>query len=589
MNSEQKTGKVSIHVPSSIVQTMTRLVDSPGSDGACVRPRIKLDINKTTQDVLYISEIPKEMTVNVLHDLVESFGKIQTFEWQHDKKYTCEVVYKDINVAHEAQRKLDGSKVTGGKLKAVLRARPTTAQLFVGDLIPSVDEAMLEKAFENLVGSKVKATLKRDTNTFSPIGYGFLRFQNEQAASIALLRGNRMRIGSAVVRVGRAERNCYLYVTDLSPEVTINDIRAEFENHGDLVEEDTVLIRRAHVSIQVSDLRRAEMCKMVLDHTPLKGRTTLSYDGSEGRQKGRIVVMFPSSATKPPQSLRELVLGTFSKYGSCQVEVPYLRSGYWKRCAIVTFLGEGMALELAAIDAIQNVTHVSQYRVMCNWAQHVLPNRPPTPARTNQNVKGISVSPTFAQKTVNDQGFTTPVKENGAVKPHVSFGSVMICPSSHWSASYSPYSPVVPVSDSGTGINHGSLESNAQSVHPITSLSQPVPGDSPPAGMSPSCKVDASSVVPAQQNSDASAQNNPIQKVTNGIENSSVQDSVPSQSNNNTANETRANEYSVVYMPSHVVGYMQDRNQIPDNWVVLPQPSMIPQPYYMGQQQQGPA
>ncbi len=140
----------------------------------------------------------------MVHDIVKSFGEIQTFEWQHQKKYTCEVVYEDVQVAREAQRKLDGSKVAGGKLKAVLRARPTTAQLLAGNLNSSVDEAMLERAFGNLVGSKVKATLKRDTYTFSCFGYGFLRFQSVKAASIALLRGNRMQFGNAVVRVGQA-------------------------------------------------------------------------------------------------------------------------------------------------------------------------------------------------------------------------------------------------------------------------------------------------------------------------------------------------------------------------------------------------
>ncbi len=153
-----------------------------------------------------------------------------------------------------------------------------------------------------------------------------------------------------------------MYVTDLSPAVTIDDIRTEFGNHEHLVEEDTVLIRRAQVSIQVNDLRCAEMRKMIFgSHS-----TTLPYDGSEGRQTGPIVAIFPSSAMKPPQSLRDLVLVTFSKYGSCQVEVPYLHLGYWKRSSIVTFLGQAMAVELAVLDAIQNVIHILRYRVICN-------------------------------------------------------------------------------------------------------------------------------------------------------------------------------------------------------------------------------
>ncbi len=110
---------------------------------------------------------------------------------------------------------------------------------------------------------------------------------------------------------------------------------------------------------------------------------------------------------------------------------------------------------------------------------------------------------------MNDHGFTTPAKENRAGKAHVSSGPVIMCPSPNSSASYSPYSPVVPAPDSGTGVTHGSLESNAAPVHLTTSLSQRVARDSPPANMLlPSCVAEASTGIPPLQNSDASALNN---------------------------------------------------------------------------------
>ena len=111
-----------------------------------------------------------------------------------------------------------------------------------------------------------------------------------------------------------------MYVPELSPEVTTEDIRAQFENHGDLVEEVSVLIRRAHVSTQVNDLRCAEMCKMILDQTPLKGCATISYDGSEVRQKGRIVVMFPYQRRRRLNLYTILFLLPFPSIGAVKLK-----------------------------------------------------------------------------------------------------------------------------------------------------------------------------------------------------------------------------------------------------------------------------
>lgn len=578
----QFTDTVMVTVSPAIMQTVNKLVDVAKEDGICVRPRIKLDINKATHDVLHISDIPIDMKVEDLSAIVNSFGSILIFDWQ--RGHTCEVVYKDVEAAREAQRKLNGWNVKRGTLSAVLRARPTTAQLFVGDLIPSITEQMLEKAFEKLVGSTVKATLKRDTNTFSPIGYGFLRFENESAASTALLRGHRMRVGSATIRVGRAERNCYLYITDLSPEVALDDITTKFEKYGELVEEDTTLVRRAHVSVRFNNPRTAEIAKMLLDNTALKGNVAVAYGSEDARQNGKIVVMFPSFATKPPQSLRDLVLATFSKYGSCKVDVPYSRSGYWKRCAMVDFLGESTAVELACIDAMQNVTHVSQYRVMCNWARHILPNRPPRTARTSFNQKTHPISLSSGPKVSNNLAFTTPVREAGSATPHVSFGSVMVCPSPHWN---NTFSPLVQVPNTSPAMCR---EINLFS-HPITSLSSSDENDAGRVDKTHVTVTHAPSTNPNSHNSEPSESDHPKTSASDSqVRNTyasvaSEERAATSGAKENDTTETDFNRYSIVYLPRHLAGYMHERSEIPENWFIFPQMSSVPPTFLAGQHQ----
>ena len=91
----------------------------------------------------------------------------------------------------------------------------SNAQVFVGDLTSDITEKMLEEFFTNLVGSPVKASLKRDSETGSTIGYGFLTCTSELAATNAVIFGHRAKIGNTSIRVGRAERNTYLYIPDV--------------------------------------------------------------------------------------------------------------------------------------------------------------------------------------------------------------------------------------------------------------------------------------------------------------------------------------------------------------------------------------
>lgn len=378
---------VELIVPDEITELAANLCKiNPETDGATARPRICLDINNSGQDMLFISGIPKDMTYDRLLKIVGTFGEIEALNWDSNDPFVCEVIYADPTAAREAIHYLDNAMVGGDNeppLRAKLRSREPGAQLFVGDLVPSVTEDMLEQAFEKIVGSSVTATLKRDPETNSPIGYGFLSFQSEAAANVALVSGHRMKVGEASIRVGRAERNTHLYVTDLAPEVEMPELREAFGKFGELVDEDTVIVRRSYAFIRFKDRLSAERAKRTLDKTDLKGKITLRYADAE-QHKACISVQFHSSVPKPPHSLRDLLLNTFSKYGNCSVEIPRQRNGMWRKAAFVTFHGDNISATLAATLALQNVRFVSTVPVMCQWAREILPRVPPRDLRAER-------------------------------------------------------------------------------------------------------------------------------------------------------------------------------------------------------------
>lgn len=366
-----------------------RITEISGRNGD-IRPRplVCQDITNSGKDMLQLSQIPKGMTYDRLYNLVEPFGEVEELSWTASDPHICEVVYKDPSAVKEAMHFLGDALVAGNgepPLKAELRSQDPGAQLFVGDLTPDVTEAMLENVFTTLVDSPVSAVLKRDPESFSPIGYGFLSFQNEASANLALVSGHRAKVGNANVRVGRAERNTHLYITDLAPDVSMDDLQALFGRFGNLVEEDTVIVRRSYAFIRYKNRLSAERAKRTLDKTELNGRITVRYAEAEPL-KACVAVQFHSSVPRPPNSLRELLLATFSKFGNCSIEVPRLRNGMWRKVAFITFHGEPISAALAATEAVQSVRFVSTVPVCCQFARELIPRMPPRDLRTERPV-----------------------------------------------------------------------------------------------------------------------------------------------------------------------------------------------------------
>lgn len=249
--------------------------------GEDARPRVVMDVGTSSKDMLLLRNIPDEMTYDRLHDLVSPFGEVLFINWDAASSDVAEIVYASARDAEEAAHYL-GDSILGGSeeeapLGAELKSRDGGTQLFVGDLSPSITEEMLEESFGRLVSNPVTATLKRDPGNNSTIGYGFLTFEDEFDASAALLLGHRMEVGDVKVRVGRAERNTFLYVSDLQPNVSLEELKSVFGQYGSLVEEDTVIVRRSYAFIRYRNRASAENSKRTLDKTSLRGKMTVRY------------------------------------------------------------------------------------------------------------------------------------------------------------------------------------------------------------------------------------------------------------------------------------------------------------------------
>jgi RNA recognition motif-containing protein len=344
------------------------------------RPRVIVDAGEPLKDILCLSNVPKEMTYDRLRDLVEPFGEVNRIFWDANLPTVAEVLYEDVASAEEAMHYLSDS-ILGGTtdqlpLKAELRGREAGTQLFVGDLTPDVTETMLETAFSDLVQAPVTACLKRDPGSSSPIGYAFLSFEDEFAANKALVEGHRIAIGNANVRVGRAERNTFLYVSDLNFDVTLDDLKHVFGQHGALVEEDTVIVRRSYAFIRYRCRESAETAKRTLDKTSLRSRMSVRYAEAEP-VKTTVQVQFHSSVPRPPSSLKDLLQAAFGKYGNCSIEIPRLHNGLWRKTAFVQFHGDSISATVAATDAVQNVKFVSNIPVLVQFARELIPRVSP--------------------------------------------------------------------------------------------------------------------------------------------------------------------------------------------------------------------
>lgn len=144
----------------------------------------------------------------------------------------------------------------------------TDFSLFVGDLAPDVDDALLEHTFRTYYPSTRIAKVMLDPSTGRSRGYGFVRFGSEQERDRSLTEMNGVYISTRPVRVSLATarrnvgsssvattgsaggassassrdqggendpHNTTLFIGGLSPSVTEAELHAAFSRYGEIV------------------------------------------------------------------------------------------------------------------------------------------------------------------------------------------------------------------------------------------------------------------------------------------------------------------------------------------------------------------
>ncbi|CAJ0609730.1 unnamed protein product [Cylicocyclus nassatus] len=151
------------------------------------------------------------------------------------------------------------------EIKSAIAAAPQEPKIdtskhfhvFVGDLSPEVDNKALKEAF-SVHGEVSEAKVIRDSQTQKSKGYGFVSYPSKENAEKAIASMNGYRLGRRAIRTNWATRrsadearekltfeqvfnstkpdNTSVYVGNVNPNTTENDLREPFSVHGEITE-----------------------------------------------------------------------------------------------------------------------------------------------------------------------------------------------------------------------------------------------------------------------------------------------------------------------------------------------------------------
>ncbi|KAA6403470.1 MAG: putative RNA-binding protein [Streblomastix strix] len=107
--------------------------------------------------------------------------------------------------------------------------------IFVGDLDSEVTEEELVDLFTKF-GSVQRATIKKDKYTTNSLGYGFVYFDSAESAQNVLQQNQKQWIHSRPMKIGPAERNTNICVSNLPEDTSENEIRSLFSQFGTITQ-----------------------------------------------------------------------------------------------------------------------------------------------------------------------------------------------------------------------------------------------------------------------------------------------------------------------------------------------------------------
>ncbi|KAF4654098.1 Protein phosphatase PP2A regulatory subunit B [Perkinsus chesapeaki] len=207
---------------------------------------------------LYVGDLKPEVTEAMLYEVFNSVGPVASIRVCRDSVTRRSLGYAYVNFHNvaDAERALDTlnySPIRGKQCRIMWSHRDPTlrksgnANVFVKNLDKTIDNKALYDTF-SLFGNILSCKVATDDDGKSR-GYGFVHFENDEAAQKAISKLNGMMIGDKAVYVGpfqkhaeRAEQHgdeprkfTNIYIKHL-PEswTTEEDVQKAFEQFGDI-------------------------------------------------------------------------------------------------------------------------------------------------------------------------------------------------------------------------------------------------------------------------------------------------------------------------------------------------------------------
>eukprot|EP01055_Gregarina_sp_Pseudo9_P005858 Gregarina_sp_Pseudo_9__5857@NODE_908_length_2070_cov_61_205318_g852_i0_p1_GENE_NODE_908_length_2070_cov_61_205318_g852_i0NODE_908_length_2070_cov_61_205318_g852_i0_p1_ORF_typecomplete_len623_score114_81RRM_1/PF00076_22/3_8e19RRM_1/PF00076_22/9_1e20RRM_1/PF00076_22/1_9e11RRM_1/PF00076_22/1_7e18RRM_5/PF13893_6/8_4e06RRM_5/PF13893_6/6_8e07RRM_5/PF13893_6/0_0079RRM_5/PF13893_6/0_00089PABP/PF00658_18/2_1e24RRM_7/PF16367_5/0_027RRM_7/PF16367_5/0_00017RRM_7/PF16367_5/0_013RRM_7/PF16367_5/0_15RRM_8/PF11 len=203
---------------------------------------------------LYVGDLGPDVTETVLYEFFNSVGPVASIRVCRDANSRRSLGYAYINYhsiadAERAMDTLNYTPIKSRPCRIMWSQRDPTARkagagnVFVKNLDKGVDNRALHDTF-SLFGNILSCKVATDENGKSK-GYGFVHFENDEAAQSAIEKVNGMKIGSKDVYVGpfhkrserqsrRAELFTNLYVRSFPPSWTETTLKAVFTPFGEI-------------------------------------------------------------------------------------------------------------------------------------------------------------------------------------------------------------------------------------------------------------------------------------------------------------------------------------------------------------------
>ncbi|GAA6060245.1 hypothetical protein JCM10212_003485 [Sporobolomyces blumeae] len=169
---------------------------------------------------LYVGNLSPRVTEYILQEIFAIAGPVLGVKiipdrnFQHGGANYGFVEYHEMSSAETALQTLSGRRIFDMEIRCNWAYQNTNAtkedltnhfHLFVGDLSPEVNDAVLQKAFQAF-GSLSDARVMWDMNTGKSRGYGFLAFRDRTDAEQAIATMNGEWLGSRAIRCNWANQ-----------------------------------------------------------------------------------------------------------------------------------------------------------------------------------------------------------------------------------------------------------------------------------------------------------------------------------------------------------------------------------------------